>query len=458
MDEVNIRSAICVGCRRSLNRIGGARRRSMILTAELMQNHPFLMLYCLEVINVHQFDGEDRICRPCFLRAQRYAANTQSTEDVPDQSGENTSGQPAQLIQDVPMEVVIEENPVLGQPNVVDQEVQVNRPQLIEIPGYKRAPFNSQLCVFADCINTDLQRIHIDVRATVLQEKCFYLPRGTRVCQQHSELLWQSIDTSTRSVFNTFSAVQVKDMMDILRTRKVFLDFEKLTSINNGVFHYYIGFSKEKFLQILQRTPNIMQRFRKKPKTSLATVLAKLHTGESNERLSTIFNMTRKTFEKTMRLVRQDLITEFVPQHLGYDHITREEVISRCLSIPNELFGNPDAPLRDRRAIIILDGTYIYLQKSSNYYFQRKSYSLHKFRHLVKPFLLVCPDGHIIDVYGLYEATTSDAAILSDIMKSPEDPFHWFFHEDDVLILDRGFRDCIEEVETCGYRAYTRGG
>lgn len=70
---------------------------------------------------------------------------------------------------------------------------------------------------------------------------------------------------------------------------------------------------------------------------------------------------------------------KFVPQHLGYDHITREEVIARCLAIPNALFGNPDAPIRDRRAIVIVDGTYIYLQRSSNYYFQRKSYSLQSF-------------------------------------------------------------------------------
>ncbi|KAH9636329.1 hypothetical protein HF086_012594 [Spodoptera exigua] len=67
---------------------------------------------------------------------------------------------------------------------------------------------------------------------------------------------------------------------------------------------------------------------------------------------------------------------------------------------------------------------------------------------------MVCPDGHIIDIYGLYEATKSDATILSEIMKNPSDSFHWFFHENDVLLLNRGFRDCIEDVETFGYSAY----
>lgn len=139
---------------------------------------------------------------------------------------------------------------------------------------------------------------------------------------------------------------------------------------------------------------------------------------------------------------------------MGYDHLTRNEVIFRCLSIPNALFGNLEAPLSQRKAIVILGGTYIYLQKSGNYYFQRKSYSLHKFRRLLKPFLIVCPDGDIINIYGLYEATKSDATILTEIMRSQIDPFHWFFNEGDVLILDRGFRDSIDEVESCGYLTY----
>ncbi|KAJ8721074.1 hypothetical protein PYW08_006539 [Mythimna loreyi] len=266
------------------------------------------------------------------------------------------------------------------------------------------------------------------------------------------DTVWQNIESSTRRILNEFTPSHLKDMMDMLRTRKVFLDFDRRSLINNSVFHYYIGFSKSQFQDILQSCPSISQRYKNKAGRALATVITKLHTGESNQRLSQIFNMSRKTLEKTMNLVRQDIIREFVPQHLGYNnHLTRQDVISRCLTIPNTLFGNPDASLTQRKAII---GTYIYLQKSSNYYFQRKSYSLHKFRHLLKPFLMVCPDGHIIDIYGLYEATKSDATILSEIMKNPSDPFHWFFHENDVLILDRGFRDCIEDVETCGYSAY----
>lgn len=52
MDVIN--SAFCICCRRSLNRVGGTRRRSYNLTAEFVQNNPSLMTYLVEIANVVQ--------------------------------------------------------------------------------------------------------------------------------------------------------------------------------------------------------------------------------------------------------------------------------------------------------------------------------------------------------------------------------------------------------------------
>ena len=43
---------------------------------------------------------------------------------------------------------------------------------------------------------------------------------------------------------------------------------------------------------------------------------------------------------------------------------------------------------RDDQAIIVMDGTYLYLQKSSNNEFQRRSFSMHKHRNLIKPMII----------------------------------------------------------------------
>lgn len=93
-------------------------------------------------------------------------------------------------------------------------------------------------------------------------------------------------------------------------------------------------------------------------------------------------------------------------------------------------------------AVIICDGTYIYIQKSSNYLYQKQTYSLHKYCSLIKPFLFVCCNGYILDVFGPYPATESDASIMH-VLSSDNSPLCAYFRENDVFILDRGFRDVI---------------
>jgi hypothetical protein len=93
-----------------------------------------------------------------------------------------------------------------------------------------------------------------------------------------------------------------------------------------------------------------------------------------------------------------------------------------------------------------LKGTYCYIQKSFNNEFQRKSYSVQKGRHLVKPFVICTTDGHIVDIYGLFEATKNDATILLDILKKDQN-LNTLLKKDDIFILDRGFRDCVKDLE-----------
>ncbi|OWR49994.1 hypothetical protein KGM_213999 [Danaus plexippus plexippus] len=130
------------------------------------------------------------------------------------------------------------------------------------------------------------------------------------------------------------------------------------------------------------------------------------------------------------------LAKDFVPLNVGFDHISREDLAHRNLFLPNNLFENPSNPENERKAITIFDGTYIYLQKSGNYFFQRKSYSHHKYRNLLKPFLLVSCDGHIIEVNGPYAATTSDPDIMNNMLNNADSAFHWFYRSGDVFILD----------------------
>ncbi|XP_052706742.1 uncharacterized protein LOC128182176 [Crassostrea angulata] len=96
--------------------------------------------------------------------------------------------------------------------------------------------------------------------------------------------------------------------------------------------------------------------------------------------------------------IRQVLSNKFVPNHLGFKHITRDAVISEhTRPLAKELFS-PTI----NQAILVLDGTYIYVQKSSQFSFQRRSYSMQKQRHLLKPMMIVTTTGYIVSAIGPY--------------------------------------------------------
>ena len=70
-----------------------------------------------------------------------------------------------------------------------------------------------------------------------------------------------------------------------------------------------------------------------------------------------------------------------MPKYLGLPHIDRDDVINNhTTTFTNVLFGD----LRSDIAIAVADGTYIYIENSGNYSFQRRSYSVHKGQPLLK--------------------------------------------------------------------------
>jgi len=54
------------------------------------------------------------------------------------------------------------------------------------------------------------------------------------------------------------------------------------------------------------------------------------------------------------------------------------------------------------KAILVLAGTYLYIQKRNNFQFQRRSFSIHKRRPLGKPMMLLATTGYIVSVLGPY--------------------------------------------------------
>ena len=72
-------------------------------------------------------------------------------------------------------------------------------------------------------------------------------------------------------------------------------------------------------------------------------------------------------------------------------------------------------------------------------------------------------DGYILSVFGpfLADGHNNDASIIKHILKNDDQGIRNWLRDDDVIIVDRGFRDAVNSMEELGLRieipAFLRG-
>ena len=110
-------------------------------------------------------------------------------------------------------------------------------------------------------------------------------------------------------------------------------------------------------------------------RVALAIFLLKMRLGLSNRVLSSLFHLkTKRVVSRIVHETAEALLKDFVPYHLGFQHIDRKTVLqNHQTSIASQLMCD-----QDDQVIVVMDGTYLYVQKSSNNKFQRRSFSMHK--------------------------------------------------------------------------------
>lgn len=91
--------------------------------------------------------------------------------------------------------------------------------------------------------------------------------------------------------------------------------------------HYWLALNSEQFNELLNCIPMLYDYFAN-PSVALCIFLVKLRTGDSNQRLSTLFKIPRSTLERKMNIVRNCLDVQFVPRHLGINHMSIQNVAS----------------------------------------------------------------------------------------------------------------------------------
>ena len=222
-----------------------------------------------------------------------------------------------------------------------------------------------------------------------------------------------------------------------IQQNNIRLNFDNVNALSDNDYIQLTGLSKASFSdvfeciqQCIKTTPTRSRR------TTVALFLCKMKNGMSNKLLATLFNISKSRVRRAIRTVRAALIEYFVPNNLGFHHISRQTLIeNHTRPLAQRLFGNLEKP----SAILVLDGTYIYIEKSNNFLFQRRSYSLHKGRPLVKPMGITSTSGYIVSILGPYfaDSKNSDASILNRILRSNLDDIRQWVQEDDIFVVDK---------------------
>ena len=141
-----------------------------------------------------------------------------------------------------------------------------------------------------------------------------------------------------------------------------------------------------------------------------------------------------------------------MPHFLGSAHIKRRDVIDlHTRPLASELLAD-----RPGRAILVLDGTYIYFQKSANNLLQRRTYSMQKGRPLIKPMLITTTTGYIVSCMGPYFAgyKNNDAEIAKHIIYKNKESIVQWLEKGDILVVDCGFRDALDYLHLMDYQTY----
>lgn len=217
-----------------------------------------------------------------------------------------------------------------------DVPVQLQTTNTISMQNYRRAANSAAYCIFPNCDSNDLHRINDDIRIYIIQDYHYYIPEFARVCSRHlNENSWDVLYDSENSSA-VFTVDQIEHMFSFINVKRP-INFNDVLSMSDHLFLYWIGLSKDNFQILLNEVPRIRETHR--GVTGLVGLLIKFRTGDPDNRIASLMEISRSTLERLMKNVREILLQDFVIRNMGLNHLTREQIIEHNLLIPNGIFN-----------------------------------------------------------------------------------------------------------------------
>lgn len=289
------------------------------------------------------------------------------------------------------------------------------------------------------------------------KEECLYIyfktdifvKYGSRICDSHGSDNLIEIPTNFHPYSNNVTLTST-DTQDLLKTfKKMYIRDTTLVpaisfiNMKSDLLLFETGLSTSQLHEVLAYLETFELAVHDK-ELSLGVYLSRLRRGYTFEELAVKWQISRNTASKYCNLIRTSLTQSLVSKYLRFPH-NREEALV-YLTETSKIFYCPGGD----KIVVIFDGAYLFIQKGADFSIQRNTYSMHKSRNLIKPMVPVYPDCYIAGVFGPYPGKKNDASIMNELLESN----CWSsFQENDVLIVDRGFRDSLPSIEKKGFSA-----
>lgn len=305
----------------------------------------------------------------------------------------------------------------------------------------KRCTVSRRYCVFRSCHETkNMHRITKEVRSQVMKEHRFYIPNNVKVCDIHyRSRAWNNVNDFRQS--NSFNKDQIEDMVDLIQFRP---KYDVTLECSSDDMKILTGLRSEQFTELFECVSQLKKQFKyniQLARTALYMYLIRLRTGQTLQQMSTTFNVSHGTIINRLRTVRNVLMKEFVPSNLT--DWSRETLIANTTELSRILYSDGNS----NRVVLILDGTYIFIEKSGNQQFQKQTYNDHKKRNYIKVMMCVTTNGKIVFASGPHMAVDNDAKILKNILKKKEGTILSNLEAGDICLVDRGFRDAVNDMK-----------
>jgi hypothetical protein len=213
----------------------------------------------------------------------------------------------------------------------------------------------------------------------------------------------------------------------------IFDDFKNLTTLTEDHCYRITRWTRKEFIRFSKYITSINDTSGRTKEELIALYRYWLRKGIDQSSLAMFFcDKNQNQISHYLEQIRVAINKDFVPFFLGTSK-QRDFFVNHNNSTTKILHG-----LKKKDLAIIVDSTYTRLEKSANNQFQYNCWSQQKMDLLIKPFLVCCPDGYIIDCYGPFQANWNDAKIFEYILETDKSLLSILIPHQTIIFLDRG--------------------